>query len=138
MRAFLVTTYVHLNQKKMKIIVLMILCIMMSYVLFGQDVVGDWNGALSVQGRQIRIVFHVSKVNNQYEATMDSPDQNATGTKVTLTNFTYPNVTFEISSIGAVYEGTMSDKGITGKWMQSGTALFMVLVKRENASDENK
>ena len=54
-----------------------------------------------------------------------------TGAKVTTTAFSYPNVKFEIAGIGAVYEGTMSDKGITGKWVQSGTALFLVLVKSE-------
>lgn len=104
---------------------------------YGQELTGQWNGTLQVQGNQIRIVFHVEKVNNQYEATMDSPDQNANGTQVTATSFNYPNVKFEISSIGAVYEGTLSDKDITGKWVQSGTALFLVL-RNEVLPDKDK
>ena len=125
----------------MKTLAQTILLILMSSALYSQDLAGQWKGTLNVQGNQLRIVFHVNKTNSQYEATMDSPDQNASSTKVTNTNFSYPNVKFEISEIGAVYEGTMSDAGITGKWVQSGTALFLVLLKVEDSlikTSENK
>lgn len=116
----------------MKALVQTILFILMSYVLYGQDLTGKWNGTLSVQGNQIRIVFDVSKVNDQYEVTMDSPDQNANGIKVTAVKFDYPNVKFEVESIGAVYEGVMTNENVTGKWVQSGTALFLVLLRESN------
>jgi hypothetical protein len=106
--------------------------------LQGQDITGNWSGTLSVQGTQLRVVFHVNKTNNQYEATFDSPDQNMTGAKVTTITVAYPNIKFEMSGIAAVYEGTMSGKGITGKWVQSGTALYLVLVKNEEAPDKDK
>ena len=105
----------------------------MSSTLYDKDLAGQWSGTLHVQGTQLRIVFRIDKTNNQYTATMDSPDQNTSGTKVTVTNFNYPNVKLEIPSIGAVYEGTLADKDITGKWVQSGTALFLVLVKNADA-----
>ena len=106
-------------------------------MVHGQDITGNWSGTLSVQNNQLKIVFHISKVNNQYEATFDSPDQNMTGTKVSVVTFAYPNVKFEMTGIGASYEGTMSDKGITGKWVQAGTALFLLL-KNEAAPDKDK
>jgi len=105
--------------------------------LHGQDIAGKWGGTLSVQGTQLRIVFHVNKTNNQYEATFDSPDQNMTGAKVTAITVAYPNVKLEMAGIAAVYEGIISDKGITGKWVQSGTALFLVLVKDEEEKKRN-
>ena len=125
----------------MKTFAQIIILVLMSSALYGQDLAGQWKGTLNVQGTQLRIVFHVNKTNSQYEATMDSPDQNTTSTKVTNTNFSYPNVKFEISEIGAVYEGTMSEMGITGKWVQSGTSLFLVLLKGEDSlikTSENK
>lgn len=106
---------------------------LMTCIIYGQDITGQWNGALSVQGNQIRIIFHVKKTNSQYEAILDSPDQNASGIKVTAIEFGYPNVKFEISGLDAVYEGTLSGKNISGKWVQSGTALFLALVKKEDS-----
>ena len=115
----------------MKTLTQTIILLLISTMLNGQDLAGKWSGTLSVQGTQLKIVFHVSKINNQYEATFDSPDQNMTDAKVTAITVAYPNVKLEMAGIAAVYEGTMSDKGITGKWVQSGTALFLVLVKSE-------
>jgi len=86
--------------------------------------------ALSVP-TELRIVFHVSKVNGEYRATMDSPDQNASNIPVTTIHFNYPDVKIEIASIGAVYEGTLSDKSIKGKWNQSGRSFELVLSKNE-------
>ncbi|MDJ1496180.1 hypothetical protein QNI19_24800 [Cytophagaceae bacterium DM2B3-1] len=97
--------------------------------LYSQDLAGQWNGSLQIQGKPLRIVFHVTKINNEYKATLDSPDQNAAGLLVTTTSFHYPNVKFEITDLGMVYEGSMSSEGITGKWLQSGTAFFLSLVK---------
>ena len=114
------------------------LFMLMTSIVYGQDIVGQWNGTLSVQGNQLRIVFHVNKANGQYEATLDTPDQNANDMEVTAASFSYPNVKFVISGLGAVYEGTLSDKSITGKWVQSGTALFLVLVKKEDSSEKSK
>ena len=57
---------------------------------------------------------------------------------VTAISFNNPSVMFDVSAAGAVYEGVMSDQKITGKWVQSGTALFLVLSKHEEASDPEK
>ena len=122
----------------MKTLMQTVVLMLMTSIMYGQELEGQWSGALSVQGNQLRIVFHVTKINNRYEATLDSPDQNASGIKVTAANFTYPNVKFEISGLGTVYEGTMSNKSITGKWVQSGTALFLVLTKDEEYLDKKK
>jgi hypothetical protein len=110
-----------------------ILFFLMPVTFFNQELAGQWNGTLRVQGTDLRIVLHVKKNSNEYEATFDSPDQNANGIKVTATTFSYPQVKFEIASLGAAYEGVMSDEGITGKWVQSSTALFLMLVKSEGA-----
>lgn len=121
-----------LNPIKMKTFIQIVVLALMTSMVYGQDITGQWNGALRIQGNEIRIVLHINKVSNQYEATLDSPDQNVNGIKVTTTNFSYPTVKLEISSLEATYEGTLSDKNISGKWMQSGTALFLSLIRKED------
>jgi uncharacterized protein len=122
----------------MKTLTQTVFLILISSWSYGQEITGEWKGALEVQGTRLRIVFHVNKINNQLEATVDSPDQNAAGIKVTAVNFVYPNVKFEVSSTGGVYEGTMSsDKTITGKWVQAGTAYFLALVKSDVSPDKD-
>lgn len=122
----------------MKTLVWIIFLITMSNMSYSQELAGKWNGALAVQGNQLRIVFNVQKSGDHYEVTMDSPDQNTKGIIVTTTQFSYPNVTFKIANLDAVFEGVMSDKGITGKWLQSGTALFLLLAKSEEPADQKK
>ena len=120
----------------MKILAPVIYVLLMSSALCSQDLKGQWNGTLHVQGTQFRIVFHVTKADNHYKATMDSPDQYVSGLPVITTSFSYPDVKFEIPTIGLVYEGTLSDDSITGKWMQAGQSFPLVLEKTENQSEE--
>ena len=115
-----------------------IVLILMTSIVYGQELAGEWHGALTVQGNQIRMVFHVNKNDKDYAATMDSPDQGTNGITVTLTDFKYPKVKFEIASLGAIYEGVMSDNRITGKWLQSGNALFLMLVRKEESQHNEK
>ena len=104
---------------------------LISTSLYSQDIKGQWNGTLQVQGIQLRIIFHVDKIENEYKTTLDSPDQNANGIPVTVTYFNSPNVKFEIPNIGMVYEGTLADNTVTGKWMQSDQTFPVVLTKTE-------
>ena len=122
----------------MKTLMQTIVLILITSIGYGQEIVGRWEGALSVQGKQIRVILHVDKANNQYEATLDSPDQNASGIKVTLANLNYPKFLFEIPSLGAVYEGIVSNNSMSGKWVQSGTALFLALLRKEDPSNNGK
>lgn len=113
----------------MKTLAKTLLLLLMSFVLYGQDLTGQWKGTLHIQGTQLRIVLHVNEVNDQLDATLDSPDQNATGIKVTSISFNYPHVKFEISNIGVVFKGLITDNRMTGEWLQSGTGLFLALLK---------
>jgi hypothetical protein len=126
----------NINQLTMKTIIQSILFALLPWALSGQNLTGEWNGALNIQGTQLKITIHVDKPNDQYLATLDSPDQNVAGIKVTAIDFDYPNVKFEIAELGAIYEGSLTDSVITGKWEQSRTALFLVLTRREVNSNE--
>lgn len=103
---------------------------LVSLMAFGQDVTGQWNGILKVQGTQLRLVFNVLKTDNGYTATMDSPDQGAKGIPVTSTSFENAILKFSISNAGIDYEGILgNDHIVVGTFKQSGFSFPMNLSK---------
>lgn len=113
----------------MKSLIGSLVFVFMSSCMYAQDLTGEWSGSLQIQGTTLKAILHVSMVDGKYTATLDSPEQNANGIKVTTTTYEQPVVKFEIQSVGAIYEGVISNNRITGKWLQSGTAFFLELVK---------
>src|SRR6478736_341921 len=101
---------------------------LISLVVYGQDVVGTWHGALKVQGINLRLVFHISKAGDGYTATMDSPDQGAKGIPVTTTNFESATLKMSIVSAGIEYEGVLvKDSLINGNFRQAGQSFPLTL-----------
>lgn len=96
-----------------------------------QNIAGDWNGSLKIQGMQLRIVFHVTKTDAGYTATMDSPDQGAKG--IPLSKATYENqvLTLELVALKLNFTGTYDNKEtVTGTFSQAGQSLPMVLTRK--------
>ena len=104
---------------------------------FSQQVTGQWNGILKVQGMQLRVVFHVTKSEDGFAATMDSPDQNAKGIPVTTTSFVDSTLTLTVSNAGIVYEGVVkSDSLIVGNFKQGGQSFPMNLSRVEQEKEK--
>lgn len=101
-------------------VALAILALCSASLLQAQDITGQWNGVLDVQGIKLRLVFHVSQGENGLSATMDSPDQGANGIPVAKTTFDPPAVAFDIPGIGMEYRGTLVDSTIEGTFSQRG------------------
>ena len=96
---------------------------------FGQDITGQWNGILKVQGIQLRVVFNISKTGNGYSSTMDSPDQGAKGIPVTSTTFENSTLKLSVSNASIEYEGVLKDSNITGTFKQAGQSFPLNLSK---------
>jgi len=89
-------------------------------------VVGDWEGALNTGNRSLRVVLHVSEdKEGNLNATLDSPDQGATGIAISTINFKQPDLHFEIQRMGASYDGKINkdNSEIAGQWKQGGASL---------------
>ena len=97
--------------------------------LQAQDITGQWNGVLTVQGTSLRIVFHINKTGEGYTSTMDSPDQGAAGIPVTATTFDGSKLSMTIKNLGASYEGEFKADSIEGIFKQSGLSLPMTLTR---------
>lgn len=114
----------------MKKSIIFFLAIFTAFTSFAQDITGQWNGLLKVQGIQLRVVFNVSKSADGYSSTMDSPDQGAKGIPVTKTSFENPNIHFEVANAGIVYDGVLKENEIEGTFKQGGQSFPMNLSKK--------
>ena len=117
----------------MKKLVLIAYSILISFFTYGQDITGKWNGVLTIQETQFRVIFKVTKTKNGFRTTMDSPDQKAKDIPVTNTIFENPKIKFEISNLHIEYEGEFRDKEIVGTFKQNGFEFPMNLSRRSNA-----
>lgn len=102
----------------MKYFTILLLTLFINNHLFAQEIQGQWNGVLDVMGNQLRLILHISKAEDGYTATMDSPDQGAKGIPVTKVTFENQQLDIEISHIRAQYAGKLDGGKIVGKFRQ--------------------
>jgi pimeloyl-ACP methyl ester carboxylesterase len=94
--------------------------------------VGSWLGSLSVPGATLRIVFHIQEADSAYTATLDSPDQGATGIPVTEVLVLGDSVELRLPMIGGVFAGSLQGDTLAGTWSQGGMD-FPLLLERTDS-----
>ena len=106
------------------VIVLFSLMLFCSVTNAQTDITGMWNGMLNVAGN-LHIVLHINKLQNGlYAATLDSPDQSASGIacdKTDVSTNTQNNTTllFTIDKIKVSYTGVLlNDSTLSGTFTQ--------------------
>ena len=102
---------------------------------------GEWDGTLDANGTKLRLVAKISKnKDGKLTATIDSPDQNATGIPVSSVEQTGSDVKLELSQLAASFQGKMNAAGteITGDWKQGGASLPLLLKRAGTASQGEK
>lgn len=111
-------------------LILILIAILSSFLMTGQEISGKWNGVLKVQGTQLRLSFNVTQTEHGYSTTMDSPDQKVTGIPVEKTTFENSILKLEIPSAQISYQGTLNkDHVIVGTFSQNGQSFEMNLSK---------
>ena len=116
----------------MKKLILIIYILLLTLTTYGQDITGQWHGVLKVQGIQLRVVFNINSIDNNFVSTMDSPDQNAKGIPATTTSFESPTLKLTISNLGVEYKGILGDNNIiVGTFKQAGQSFPMDLSKEK-------
>ena len=109
---------------------ILLITLFVSICSFAQDITGQWNGALKVQGTQLRLIFNVTKTDNGFSSTMDSPDQGAKGILVKTTTFENSKIKFEIANPKIEYDGELKENEIIGTFKQSGQQFPMNLSRK--------
>ena len=113
----------------MKKIALVVFVAMSALTVYSQDMTGQWNGVLEVPGAQLRVVFHITTTDQGYQATMDSPDQGATGIPVTTTHFKDSVLTLKVATAGITYTGKLEHNTVVGEFKQAGQTFRLNLTK---------
>ncbi|PHN05534.1 alpha/beta hydrolase family protein [Flavilitoribacter nigricans] len=95
----------------------------------GQTLAGDWHGTLDFSGMKLRLVFHIEEADGNYTATMDSPDQGASGIPVEKVSLTDQEVEINLPKLGISYKGELDAAGsrITGNFQQGGAVIPLEL-----------
>ena len=112
-----------------KIVTLIILFITTG--LFAQDITGAWYGLLTFPGGKLRITIHVEQSEKGYTATMDSPDQGATGIPTQNVVFENNALSFTIPAINGDYKGTYESNGFKGTFTQNNYPMELNLGREE-------
>lgn len=102
------------------------------------SVTGTWLGTLTVPGGKLRIVFHISEAaGGKLTATLDSPDQGATGIPASAVSFREDTLHIEVEAVHGAYEGRVApDAGhISGAWVQGGARLPLDLARTEAGAE---
>jgi len=90
----------------------------------GQNIQGDWHGALDVENdAPLRLALHITLENSGvFKATLDSVDEDGTALPVDSLTANASTVRFEMKDIGGTFEGKIAASGssITGSWKQNG------------------
>lgn len=95
---------------------------------------GSWEGKLEVGAVSLRVVFHIKQAGDgSYSATLDSPDQGATGIPVGSVELADRTVTIDVPAVAGAYEGKASASfaEIDGTWKQGGVDMPLVLKRQE-------
>ncbi|WP_257669771.1 alpha/beta hydrolase family protein [Parapedobacter tibetensis] len=93
------------------------------------QITGDWKGMLSIQGTSLNLIFHISEKDGALSATMDSPDQGASGIPLSEVDFQDNTLTLGLSQAGMAYTGTLSGNTISGTFKQGGMEFPLSLEK---------
>ncbi len=92
----------------MKKIIFTLSLLLISFLNYSQDVTGSWYGMATMQGQELRLVFNINKTNDIYSATMDSPDEGASGIPVSSISFKDSVLKIALQNIRFEYEGGLN------------------------------
>jgi uncharacterized protein len=101
---------------------LVVVMLGMASAAFAQDVTGDWNGKLSVNGEELRLVLHIGRnPDGSLKASLDSVDQGANGIPVSAITLKDSKLNLTVNAVNGTYEGKVNSDAteIAGTWTQN-------------------
>jgi hypothetical protein len=99
-----------------------------------QDITGNWQGLIPAGGKNVRLIFHVSKTGDGYPAKFDSPDQNAFGLSCNSVAFQNDSLLIGIELVKGGYKGKWNGKdAITGVYSQGPGSMAIDLKRLSDA-----
>ncbi|RFZ91251.1 alpha/beta hydrolase [Mucilaginibacter conchicola] len=121
----------------MKKSLILILFLLTAGRLCAQNFAGDWSGTLQLPGdHQLAVIFHIRNTGSGYTATMDSPDQGASGLKVDTVKVSGDRIILEAGQFKLKYSGTLvADSNLVrGNFTQGTASLPLTLSNHPDAN----
>lgn len=110
---------------------------MIPVIVVGQpSLTGSWEGAITIQGQELGIIFHIEGEQGNYSGTLDIPDQGASGLPLIYVVVQEDSVStaFNTGSGMGEFKGQFSgNHRIKGTYIQTGSS-FPFQVQREDPS----
>ena len=101
--------------------ILSTLLALLPFLAFSQTISGNWYGLLDAMGTELTIVLHLSQAEDgSLNGTMDIPDQDVYGLEIDELSLEDRTFRFEMTDLGATYQGTLSSLGLKGDFSQAG------------------
>lgn len=120
----------------MKLCILFIIMMMKFSFAQANVVAGDWHGKLEIQaGFFLPLVLHLVNDEEQWQATLDSPEQGAFGINGIVDSATSTSIQLRFPTINASYSAQLKDGRLTGRFSQGGGTLPLTLTRQ---SEEQK
>lgn len=95
----------------MKKTLFLLLAMLYSLFSWSQAIEGQWQGRLKLPASSLRLVFNIQEADGELSATMDSPDQGATGITVSSISFVDSVLHLEVAAANITYEARMDNEG---------------------------
>ncbi|POY39927.1 alpha/beta hydrolase [Flavobacterium alvei] len=99
--------------------------------LFAQEIVGSWEGDLSVQGTKLPLIFNIQKNGEFYLSTLDSPMQGAKGIPVKETIYVNNELKINAPNLNLKFEGLFKGETIDGTFIQNGASFPLILNRKK-------
>lgn len=105
-----------------------------SITAMAQNITGSWQGSIPAGGKNVRLIFNVTKNADGYTTTFDSPDQNAYGISCSNTSFINDSLFIEIKLVNGGYKGKWNGGDeIKGVYAQNGSSTAFDMKRLSNA-----
>lgn len=118
-------------------LILSFISVLISVYSFSQNIVGNWEGSLQIQGTEMPIVFHIDKdITGKYVATFDSPNQKAFNMACGDVILKQDSLILMLPLIKGSYAGKFDEnkKQLTGTWKQGAGSLSLNLKKTSDVA----
>lgn len=111
--------------------IILFFALFFSFTSFAQ-IEGTWNGNIELPANKLPFVLHITKDNNQYKATSDSPDQGVYGIELQEIRFENNKLYLKDARMFMTYEGELtSGNAINGAFAQGGQSFKLNFTKGE-------
>ncbi len=115
------------------------LFVLPSGVVAQDSMAGDWDVDVTVMGQQIPLVLHITRGENNYEGTYDSPAQGGFGVPIRAITAEHPDFKMELETGGppAILEGKHDGDTLKGSFTQA-TATGTFEGKRKATAEQTE